>query len=843
MRNYVKKGVKTEYSEEFRDIVLKALKKAKKTGKSDIQVANEFGIPPTTLYRWKTYNKNCILGTGKTPVFNVKEELLLGVYLVYSAKYGFPQNTHQLQLCVQSFLQYLGRKNPFKAGKPGKEWIRNFKKRNKDIVKDRKRESLSLSRATALRPKNLRDFFVNVYKPLYDKYGLLMRPQCVWNLDETGFQAAKDVKGGRVFVSSNAKHAYSLTATATKNSFTVLTCGSAAGHYMPPFLLVKSKSGFTKGSITGGPPGTAYGFSKNGWMEGPTFQNWFINHFIPYVKKVDEHNHHVLVLDGHNSHLTYKTFQAAKAANITICCLPPNTSHATQPLDVGVFKNMKQKISELILEYWRTSGQEKIDKNNFPIVLKHLWPKLEKEWIISGFKSSGLHPYNQEACDKRTIQDSESGVRYEKIRGKRPCGAVRAVIKAIHDTLKPEPNELVKEARAKRDNLKRIQAIPGEVMTEEEGMARMRQHEEDMKAKQKGKGKGKGSGASGKGKAKSKPNPKAKPQCKTSSQPEDTAPIEVSETSSPPRDHVVTRKRKLNTIDNYISKRVKGNDTPIRAEPTYEGGPMLAFSEDVLDVMTSLHTGEKPINARQKKKATNTVKKPINTGEKPINAIFSFPRKYEKSIRSRFYKYNKTTCNITLSENFHLYENLAGPSQLQQGKQSESDSEIELSESEESEIEFLLSDCMNDSESDTKPENQSDYSDSDCVDEPHSDDEEEDIPVAFRLPANPVALYNKLRVKASYLIVHDSATDAQSPCLLLNKICKQLGNIRVKFMTQSKDAGSPGIWKWPLKDKVQIINIRKVVAHVPTPTVYMSSARFYQVERSHKKWPLVYPAN
>ena len=109
--------------------------------------------------------------------------------------------------------------------------------------------------------------------------------------------------------------------------------------------------------------------------------------------------------------------------------------------------------------------------------------------------------------------------------------------------------------------------------------------------------------------------------------------------------------------------------------------------------------------------------------------------------------------------------------------------------------------------------------------------------------APAVALYNKLRVKASYLIVHDSATDTQSPCLLLNKICKQLGNIRVKFMTQSKDAGSPHIWKWPLKDKVQIINIRKVVAHVPTPTVYMSSARFYQVERSHKKWPLVYPTN
>ena len=63
--------------------------------------------------------------------------------------------------------------------------------------------------------------------------------------------------------------------------------------------------------------------------------------------------------------------------------------------------------------------------------------------------------------------------------------------------------------------MKRIKAVPGEVMTEEEGMTRIRQHEEEMKAR----AKGTGIGAAGKGKGKPessklKHNPKAKPNAR-----------------------------------------------------------------------------------------------------------------------------------------------------------------------------------------------------------------------------------------------------------------------------------------------------------------------------------------
>ena len=91
------------------------------------------------MARWKTYNRFSPLGTGKTTVFN-EQELLLTVYLVYSAKYGFPQNNHQLQLCIKSYLEYMKKKNPFPNGLPQKEWIANFKKRNSDIQSQGNRE-------------------------------------------------------------------------------------------------------------------------------------------------------------------------------------------------------------------------------------------------------------------------------------------------------------------------------------------------------------------------------------------------------------------------------------------------------------------------------------------------------------------------------------------------------------------------------------------------------------------------------------------------------------------------------------------------------------------------------
>ena len=58
-----------------------------------------------------------------------------------------------------------------------------------------------------------------------------------------------------------------------------------------------------------------------------------------------------LFFDGHGFHLTYATVKAAMDDQIIMICLPPRTSHALQPLDVAVFKPLKDKWRTTLLRF------------------------------------------------------------------------------------------------------------------------------------------------------------------------------------------------------------------------------------------------------------------------------------------------------------------------------------------------------------------------------------------------------------------------------------------------------------------------------------------------------------
>ena len=142
--------------------------------------------------------------------------------------------------------------------------------------------------------------------------------------------------------------------------------GVQTPRYMPPLVVYKAKHLYDTW-CTDGPEGAYYAVTQSGWMSDTVFERWFCDSFIPFVAYLEKPV--ILLYDGHGSHLTYATVKAAIEALIIIVCLPPHTSHALQPLDVGVFKPLKDTCRRLLFNFFRQSRMKSIDKPKFPNLL------------------------------------------------------------------------------------------------------------------------------------------------------------------------------------------------------------------------------------------------------------------------------------------------------------------------------------------------------------------------------------------------------------------------------------------------------------------------------------------
>ena len=98
-----------------------------------------------------------------------------------------------------------------------------------------------------------------------------------------------------------------------------------------------------------------------------------------------------------SSHISEKVIKACKANNIRFICLPPNSTHLTQPLDVA-FSSLKKKWRKMIGEWKATPVGKRYDnlpKTLFPARLKELVSVLNTDNLKSGFKTCGIYPLDE----------------------------------------------------------------------------------------------------------------------------------------------------------------------------------------------------------------------------------------------------------------------------------------------------------------------------------------------------------------------------------------------------------------------------------------------------------------
>ena len=122
----------------------------------------------------------------------------------------------------------------------------------------------------------------------------------------------------------------------------VLSCINAGKRPTPNFYILKGTY-FLQDYIVGCEEGAVMGMQHNAWMTRWLFESWIL-HFIECLKRgpsIDLNNRHLLVLDGHNSHVMLKVMKIAMHSGLDIISLPSHTSHALQPLYLVCFAPFK----------------------------------------------------------------------------------------------------------------------------------------------------------------------------------------------------------------------------------------------------------------------------------------------------------------------------------------------------------------------------------------------------------------------------------------------------------------------------------------------------------------------
>ncbi|KAI4462960.1 hypothetical protein MML48_4g00018285 [Holotrichia oblita] len=172
---------------------------------------------------------------------------------------------------------------------------------------------------------------------------------------------------------------------------TVVACVSALGYAIPPMIIFKGlrlKESY-KNNL---PHGSTVEMAIKGSMTREIFVRW-LQHF----SKFKPAGRVLLILDGASCHLDISVVDTAEEYEISLYCLPSNTTHEFQPLDKAVFRAFEHYWDVELLRYWEkySTASKTLKKDNFGKILDPVWKQcMSISNIQSGFKSTGIFPFD-----------------------------------------------------------------------------------------------------------------------------------------------------------------------------------------------------------------------------------------------------------------------------------------------------------------------------------------------------------------------------------------------------------------------------------------------------------------
>jgi hypothetical protein len=137
-----------------------------------------------------------------------------------------------------------------------------------------------------------------------------------------------------VCVASELHEVYEQDGGTGKAFTTVVACGNAAGIILPPLTIYAAKQ-VNPLWCQQGADRAQYQCSNKGWINEMLFIYWFEKLFLVETAHIDRPL--LLLMDNLSAHISIKLIELAQRHQVILMCLPPNTTHALQPLDVSTF--------------------------------------------------------------------------------------------------------------------------------------------------------------------------------------------------------------------------------------------------------------------------------------------------------------------------------------------------------------------------------------------------------------------------------------------------------------------------------------------------------------------------
>ncbi|KAJ5337526.1 zinc finger protein [Penicillium brevicompactum] len=267
-----------------------------------------------------------------------------------------------------------------------KNWPTQYIKRHPGLS-SRFSRRYDYKRALMEDPKTIIDWYKLVEKTIA-QYGITSDD--IFNFDESGF--AMEVSATtKIITQSFYTGRRGVLQAGNREWVTVIETICASGRALPPYVIFKGKN-FMVRWFDDLPKHWALNVSPNGWTSNEIGVDWLQKHFIPHVKSQTKGKDCLLVLDGHDSHLTATFDKICQENNIIPICMPPHASHLLQPLDVGCFAVLKRSYGRRVAEYTRL-GIDSIEKDDFLDIFPAARNDSFKESIVqSAFAATGLVP-------------------------------------------------------------------------------------------------------------------------------------------------------------------------------------------------------------------------------------------------------------------------------------------------------------------------------------------------------------------------------------------------------------------------------------------------------------------